>query len=88
MKLQVLAVFALAFATMNVTAAPAGEARSNDPEAAAATAADKVKCVRHRETGSNRSKKVCMSTSRWNQLTAEERDAVIRSDKGASVLDD
>ena len=38
-------------------------------------------------TGSNRSKKVCMSTTKWNQLTDEQRDAVIRSDRGAAILD-
>jgi hypothetical protein len=85
MKMHLFAVLTLALASGIAAAAPAPAPATVD--AGTAAGSEKVKCMRHRETGSNRMKKVCMSRERWNGLSEEEREAVLRSDKGVDVLE-
>lgn len=87
-NVRVLAALALSFAVLSATAAPTPAPAPTDASAPAAeSTSQKTKCMRHKEIGSNKTKKVCMSAERWNSLSPEERDAVIRSDKGAAILD-
>ena len=46
----------------------------------------KMKCIRDKETGSNRTKRVCLPEDQFDKLTAEERVDLLRSDKPPAEL--
>lgn len=51
-----------------------------------ATKPAKMKCIRDKETGSNRTKRVCLPEDQFDKLTAEERVDLLRSDKAPAEL--
>lgn len=73
-------------------AIPAHAATKPPPDKATATAgapdtaSAKVKCIRGKEIGSNRTKRVCLPEDQFNKLTAEERLDLLRSDKSPAEL--
>jgi hypothetical protein len=83
--------FALAFAS-RATAGPAGNPAPGAPPAVGEPAkpadAANIKCIRERVTGSNKIVKLCLPAERLKRLTPEERMDMVRSPRGAAVLDD
>ena len=87
MKIAFVAAVTLAFASLGAHAAPAPSPEAETAEAAGGASKVKMRCIREREVGSNRVKKLCLPAERFKTLTQEEKDAMIRSDKGVDILD-
>lgn len=54
--------------------------------AAGTTAPSKTKCIREKEIGSHRTKRVCLPEDQLRQLTPEQRTDLIRSERPPAEL--
>ena len=80
----VLLAMLIAIPAHAATKPPPGTATAT--AGAPGTAPAKMKCIRGKETGSNRTKRVCLPEDQFNRLTAEERIDLLRSDKTPEEL--
>ena len=85
-----LALFAIAATAQAATpaepVAPDARATATATVAASTTAPSKVKCIREKEIGSNRIKRLCLPEEQLRQLTPEQRTDLIRSDRPAAEV--
>lgn len=82
----VLLTVLIAPGTRAATATPADATAATATATASTPASKKVECIRGNETGSNRTKRVCLPEERFDRLTADERIDLMHSDRTPAEL--